>query len=106
MAAIKPWPEIQNTPLSNNLRRFVLLGGLKCPTTRVGSGDQPDHLGDWGADDHARSRDAYAAGHIPGAVSFPHREMSAESTAPLDRSKVYVVYCEELGPEGSDQQYR
>jgi rhodanese-related sulfurtransferase len=23
----------------------------------------------------ARSRDAYAAGHIPGAVSFPHREM-------------------------------
>jgi 3-mercaptopyruvate sulfurtransferase SseA len=23
----------------------------------------------------ARSRDAYIAGHIPGAVSFPHREM-------------------------------
>ena len=31
----------------------------------------------------ARSRDAYAAGHIPGAVSFPHREMSAETTAGL-----------------------
>ena len=40
----------------------------------------------------ARSRDAYAAGHIPGAVSFPHREMNAETTAGLDRSKVYVVY--------------
>ena len=26
----------------------------------------------------ARSRDAYVTGHIPGAVSFPHREMSAE----------------------------
>ena len=36
----------------------------------------------------ARSRDAYAAGHIPGAVSFPYREMSAETTAQLDRSKV------------------
>ena len=24
----------------------------------------------------ARSRDAYVAGHIPGALSFPHREMS------------------------------
>jgi 3-mercaptopyruvate sulfurtransferase SseA len=27
----------------------------------------------------ARSRDAYIAGHIPGAVSFPHREMNAET---------------------------
>src|SRR3954464_14786652 len=36
----------------------------------------------------ARSRGAYAAGHIPGAVSFPHREMSDASTAGLDRDKV------------------
>jgi 3-mercaptopyruvate sulfurtransferase SseA len=39
----------------------------------------------------ARSRDAYAAGHIPSAVSFPHREMNAKTTAQLDRSKVYVA---------------
>src|SRR6516165_2060590 len=45
----------------------------------------------------ARSRDAYAAGHIPGAVSFPHRKMTAETTAKLDRSKVYVVYCDGIG---------
>jgi rhodanese-related sulfurtransferase len=49
----------------------------------------------------ARSRDAYAAGHIPGAVSFPHREMTAESTAQLDRSKVYVVYCDGIGCNAS-----
>jgi rhodanese-related sulfurtransferase len=49
----------------------------------------------------ARSRDAYAAGHIPGAVSFPHREMSAEATAGLDRSKVYVVYCDGIGCNAS-----
>ena len=49
----------------------------------------------------ARSRDAYAAGHIPGAVSFPHREMSAETTAQLDRSKVYVVYCDGIGCNAS-----
>ena len=30
----------------------------------------------------ARSRDAYATGHIPGAVSFPHREMSAKNHRP------------------------
>jgi rhodanese-related sulfurtransferase len=49
----------------------------------------------------ARSRDAYAAGHIPGAVSLPHREMSAETTAQLDRSKVYVVYCDGIGCNAS-----
>ena len=49
----------------------------------------------------ARSRDAYAAGHIPGAVSFPHREMSAETTAGLDRSKVYIVYCDVIGCNAS-----
>jgi rhodanese-related sulfurtransferase len=49
----------------------------------------------------ARSRDAYAAGHIPGAVSFPHGEMSAETTARLDRSRVYVVYCDGIGCNAS-----
>jgi rhodanese-related sulfurtransferase len=49
----------------------------------------------------ARSRDAYAAGHIPGAVSFPHREMTADSTSGLDRGKVYVVYCDGIGCNGS-----
>jgi rhodanese-related sulfurtransferase len=49
----------------------------------------------------ARSSDAYAAGHIPGAVSFPHRQISAETTARLDRSKVYVVYCDGIGCNAS-----
>lgn len=49
----------------------------------------------------ARSRDAYAAGHIPGAISFPHREISVETTAQLDRNMVYVVYCDGIGCNGS-----
>ena len=49
----------------------------------------------------ARRRDAYAAGHIPGAVSFPHREMSPEATATLDRGAVYVVYCDGIGCNAS-----
>ena len=49
----------------------------------------------------ARGRDAYAAGHIPGAVSFPHREMSTETTATLDRRAVYVVYCDGIGCNAS-----
>jgi rhodanese-related sulfurtransferase len=49
----------------------------------------------------ARSREAYIAGHIPGAVSFPHREMNSETTARLDRGKVYVVYCDGIGCNAS-----
>jgi rhodanese-related sulfurtransferase len=49
----------------------------------------------------ARSRDSYAAGHIPGAISFPHREMREETTVGLDRSKVYVVYCDGIGCNAS-----
>ena len=49
----------------------------------------------------ARSREAYEAGHIPGALSFPHREMNAASTARLDRGKVHIVYCDGIGCNGS-----
>ena len=49
----------------------------------------------------ARPRDAYVAGHIPGAVSFPHREMNAETAACLNRSKVYIVYCDGIGCNAS-----
>ena len=40
-----------------------------------------------------RSAEAYAREHIPGALNLPHREITAESTAALDRSKLYVCYC-------------
>jgi len=49
----------------------------------------------------ARSQAAYRAGHICGAINFPHREMDARTTAPLDRSKVYVTYCDGIGCNGS-----
>ena len=49
----------------------------------------------------ARSRQAYADGHIPGAVSLPHREMTEEAAARLDRQKVYVVYCDGIGCNAS-----
>ncbi|NIG20495.1 rhodanese [Pantoea sp. Al-1710] len=49
----------------------------------------------------ARSTDVYQAGHITGAISFPHRTMNADSTAQLDRSKVYITYCDGIGCNGS-----
>jgi rhodanese-related sulfurtransferase len=49
----------------------------------------------------ARSRQAFAREHIPGAVSLPHREMTRESTAAIDRNKLVVTYCDGIGCNAS-----
>lgn len=48
-----------------------------------------------------RSLEHYRAGHIPGAVSLPHREMTPERLARLDTSRVYITYCDGIGCNGS-----
>jgi rhodanese-related sulfurtransferase len=49
----------------------------------------------------ARSPEAFAEGHIPGAVSFPHRTMNEDSTADLNRESLYVTYCDGIGCNAS-----
>ena len=48
-----------------------------------------------------RSAEAYAREHVPGALNLPHREINAQSTASLDRSKLYVCYCDGIGCNAS-----
>ena len=49
----------------------------------------------------ARSSEAYAERHIPGAVNIPHRTMDSESTAHLDKGALYVTYCDGIGCNAS-----
>jgi rhodanese-related sulfurtransferase len=49
----------------------------------------------------ARSREAYAREHIPGAISLPHREMNAASTARIDKRSLVVTYCDGIGCNAS-----
>ena len=49
----------------------------------------------------ARSSQAYAAGHIPGAINIPHRTMSPETTASIDPSALVVTYCDGIGCNAS-----
>ncbi|MEQ9404367.1 MAG: rhodanese-like domain-containing protein [Cyclobacteriaceae bacterium] len=49
----------------------------------------------------ARQDFGYEKEHIPGAINLPHREMTEESTAHLDRDKTYVVYCDGIGCNAS-----
>ena len=48
----------------------------------------------------ARSRQAYDAGHLPGAISLPHAEIAAESVAALPGRPV-VAYCWGPGCNGA-----
>jgi rhodanese-related sulfurtransferase len=41
----------------------------------------------------ARSSQHFAECHVPGALSMPHRSITAESTASLSRDVCVVVYC-------------
>jgi rhodanese-related sulfurtransferase len=49
----------------------------------------------------ARSPEAYAREHIPGAINVPHRTMRAESVAAIDRASLIVTYCDGIGCNAS-----
>lgn len=49
----------------------------------------------------ARSAAAYSSEHIPGAINVPHREMSPETTADINRDSLVVVYCDGIGCNAS-----
>lgn len=49
----------------------------------------------------ARKAFGFEAEHIPNAINIPHREMSAETTAHLDKEVLYVTYCDGIGCNAS-----
>ena len=49
----------------------------------------------------ARSAETFQKEHIPGAINIPHRTMTLESTAHLDKSILYVTYCDGIGCNAS-----
>src|ERR1700752_1805677 len=40
-----------------------------------------------------RGPNAFAKGHVKGAINIPHREMTAERMSQYPTGKLYVVYC-------------
>ena len=49
----------------------------------------------------ARSFDAFAREHIPGALCLPHRTMEPASVGGIDRSALVVTYCDGIGCNAS-----
>jgi rhodanese-related sulfurtransferase len=48
-----------------------------------------------------RSSEAYAHEHIPGAINLPHKELCFNVTQDLDKSRLYVCYCDGIGCNAS-----
>ena len=48
-----------------------------------------------------RAAAAFAKEHIPGAINIPHREMTKETTAAIDRNGLVVTYCDGIGCNAS-----
>jgi len=49
----------------------------------------------------ARSKEAFENEHIPGAVNIPHRTMTEGNTSQLDKTVLYVTYCDGIGCNAS-----
>jgi rhodanese-related sulfurtransferase len=50
-----------------------------------------------------RSPEAFAAGHVPGAVSLPHRRINERNLAPYPAEALFVVYCSGPHCNGADR---
>ncbi|MCP3798592.1 rhodanese-like domain-containing protein [Allokutzneria sp. A3M-2-11 16] len=50
-----------------------------------------------------RAPEHYAAGHIPGSISFPAKDITAQTTRDLPRDAVLVTYCWGPGCNAADK---
>jgi rhodanese-related sulfurtransferase len=49
----------------------------------------------------ARKPEGFTREHIPGAINIPHRTMNKETTRMLDKTVLYVTYCDGIGCNAS-----
>jgi rhodanese-related sulfurtransferase len=42
----------------------------------------------------ARTQEAYAQGHLPGAINLPWRKIDSSTTTAMPKDKVLVTYCD------------
>ncbi len=50
-----------------------------------------------------RSPDAFAAGHVPGAINLPHGRIVERNLAQFDEGTIFVTYCNGPHCNGADR---
>lgn len=78
-------------PPADAARHFLARQAVEtdCSDVAVTLRDRPDDI----VVVDTRSREAFAGGHVPGAVSLPNAEITAEALQALGADRLFITYC-------------
>jgi rhodanese-related sulfurtransferase len=101
LSAERPVTDIPAAPPAEALAHFEKLLAFETDCWDVHAALEGRHPGFVVLD--VRSAEAFAAGHVPGAVSLPHRRLNERNLAVYPRDVLFVVYCAGPHCNGADR---
>ena len=101
LSAERPVTDVPAAPSPEALAHFEKLLAFETDCWDVHAALAAGHPGFVVLD--VRSPEAFAAGHVPGAVSLPHRRINEKNLAAHPGDALFVVYCAGPHCNGADK---
>jgi rhodanese-related sulfurtransferase len=101
LGAERPVTDVPAAPPGEALAHFQKLLAFETDCWDVHAALAAEHPGFVVLD--VRSPEAFAAGHLPGAVSLPHRRINERNLAAYAADVLFVVYCAGPHCNGADR---
>jgi rhodanese-related sulfurtransferase len=101
LSAERPVTDVPAAPSPEALAHFEKLLAFETDCWDVHAALAAGHPGFVVLD--VRSAEAFAAGHVPGAVSLPHRRLNERNLAAHPADALFVVYCAGPHCNGADK---
>jgi rhodanese-related sulfurtransferase len=101
MSAERPVTDVPAAPPGEAVQHFQRLLAFETDCADVHGAIAAGHAGFALLD--VRSPELYAAGHVPGAVSLPHRRINERNLAAFPPETLFVVYCSGPHCNGADR---
>ena len=101
LSAERPVTDVAAAPPSEALAHFEKLLAFETDCWDVHAALAAGHPGFVVLD--VRSAEAFAAGHVPGAASLPHRRINEKNLAAHPGDALFVVYCSGPHCNGADK---
>lgn len=100
-ADVRPVTDVAAAPAGEALAHFSALLAFETDCSDVRAAVAARHPGFVVLD--VRSPELYAAGHVPGAHSLPHRRIVEKNLAAFPDGTLFVVYCSGPHCNGADR---
>jgi len=101
LSAERPVTDVPAAPPREALAHFEKLLAFETDCWDVHAALAAEHPGFVVLD--VRSPEAFAAGHVPGAVSLPHRRINERNLSAYPAEVLFVVYCSGPHCNGADR---